>query len=96
MNGELFEEVVLASAAGFKLTGMTAYMFDAKLPLFTRGLSFFHFWLPFVLAWLVCRVVARIPAADHRIVVAEVVVGDPSGAGRPLLYHQGRYNVLRD
>ena len=45
----------LVSAAGFKLTGMTAYMFDAKLPLFTRGLSFFHFWLPFVLAWLVWR-----------------------------------------
>ncbi len=49
-----------------------------------------------VLAWLVCRVVARVPAGDHRIVVAEVVVGDPSGAGRPLLYHQGRYNGLRD
>ena len=45
----------LASAAGFKVTGMTAYMFDANLPLFTRGLSFFHFWLPFVLAWLVWR-----------------------------------------
>jgi hypothetical protein len=45
----------LAAAAGFRLTGMTAYMFDAKLPLFTRGLSFFHFWLPFVLAWLVWR-----------------------------------------
>jgi len=45
----------LAAAAGIKLTGMTAYMFDAKLPLFTRGLSFFHFWLPFVLAWLVWR-----------------------------------------
>ena len=45
----------LAAAAGIRLTGMTAYMFDAKLPLFTRGLSFFHFWLPFVLAWLVWR-----------------------------------------
>jgi hypothetical protein len=45
----------LAAAAGIKLTGMTAFMFDAKLPLFTRGLSFFHFWLPFVLAWLVWR-----------------------------------------
>jgi len=45
----------VAGAAGIKLTGMTAYMFDAKLPLFTRGLSFFHFWLPFVLAWLVWR-----------------------------------------
>ncbi|GGZ35658.1 flavin reductase family protein [Streptomyces poonensis] len=49
-----------------------------------------------VLAWLVCRVVARVPAADHRIVLAEVVDGDPSGAGRPLLYHQGGYNGLRD
>ncbi|MEV6652486.1 flavin reductase family protein [Streptomyces sp. NPDC051219] len=49
-----------------------------------------------VLAWLVCRVVARVPAADHRIVVAQAVVGDPEGAGRPLLYHQGRFNALRD
>src|SRR6201981_1869692 len=45
----------LAAAAGIKLTGMTGFMFDAKLPLFTRGLSFFPFWLPFVLAWLVWR-----------------------------------------
>lgn len=49
-----------------------------------------------VLAWLVCRVVARVPAGDHRIVLAEVVLGDPAGAGRPLLYHQGRFNGLRD
>ncbi|WP_367039325.1 flavin reductase family protein [Streptomyces sp. Je 1-332] len=48
------------------------------------------------LAWLVCRVAARVPAGDHRIVVAEAVVGDPAGAGRPLLYHQGRFNALRD
>ncbi|MDG5805897.1 flavin reductase family protein [Streptomyces ossamyceticus] len=49
-----------------------------------------------VLAWLVCRVVARVPAGDHRIVLAEVVLGDPSGVGRPLLYHQGRFSGLRD
>ncbi|MGW1782356.1 flavin reductase family protein [Streptomyces sp. NPDC002143] len=53
-----------------------------------------------VLAWLVCRVVARVPAGDHRIVLAEVVQGDPAGdqagAGRPLLYHQGRFTALRD
>ncbi|MFD5030657.1 flavin reductase family protein [Streptomyces sp. NPDC058405] len=49
-----------------------------------------------VLAWLVCRVVARVPAGDHRIVIAQAVVGDPAGAGRPLLYHQGRFNALRD
>lgn len=49
-----------------------------------------------VLAWLVCRVVGRVPAGDHRIVLAEVVLGDPSGSGRPLLYHQGRFGGLRD
>jgi flavin reductase (DIM6/NTAB) family NADH-FMN oxidoreductase RutF len=49
-----------------------------------------------VLAWLVCRVVGRVPAGDHRIVLAEVLYGDPTGAGRPLLYHQGRFNGLRD
>ncbi|WP_030615894.1 flavin reductase family protein [Streptomyces fulvoviolaceus] len=49
-----------------------------------------------VLAWLVCRVVARVPAGDHRIVLAEVEMGDPAGPGRPLLYHQGRFNGLRE
>ncbi|MEV7413956.1 flavin reductase family protein [Streptomyces sp. NPDC089919] len=53
-----------------------------------------------VLAWLVCKVVARVPAGAHRIVLAEVVAGDPAGdpagAGRPLLYHEGRFNALRD
>lgn len=48
------------------------------------------------LAWLVCRVAARVPAGDHRIVLAEAVLGDPAGVGRPLLYHQGRFNALRD
>ncbi|GED88734.1 flavin reductase family protein [Streptomyces sp. 6-11-2] len=49
-----------------------------------------------VLAWMVCRVVTRVPAGDHRIVLAEVVLGDPTGVGRPLLYHQGRFGALRD
>ncbi|MEV5242455.1 flavin reductase family protein [Streptomyces cinnamoneus] len=49
-----------------------------------------------VLAWMVCRVVARVPAGDHRLVLAEAVAGDPTGDGRPLLYHQGRFNGLRD
>ncbi|MEV0258294.1 flavin reductase family protein [Streptomyces sp. NPDC050732] len=48
------------------------------------------------LAWLVCRIVARVPAGDHRIVLAEAVVGDREDEGRPLLYHQGRFNALRD
>ncbi|GAA2303978.1 flavin reductase family protein [Streptomyces hawaiiensis] len=49
-----------------------------------------------VLAWLVGRIVARVPAGDHRLVIAEVVDGDPSGTGRPLLYHQGRFQRLGD
>ncbi|MFD4631809.1 flavin reductase family protein [Streptomyces sp. NPDC058284] len=49
-----------------------------------------------VLAWLVCRIVARVPAGDHRIVLAQAVVGDHADEGRPLLYHQGRFNALRD
>ncbi|MEU9363028.1 flavin reductase family protein [Streptomyces sp. NPDC048301] len=49
-----------------------------------------------VVAWLVCRVVARVPAGDHRIVIAQVEAGDPSGGGRPLVHHQGRFTALRD
>ena len=43
----------LFQLAGGKLTGMTAYMF--KPPLFLRMLSFFHFWLPFLLLGVVWR-----------------------------------------
>ena len=34
---------------------MTDYMFDAHRPLFLRGLSLFHGWLPFLLRFLVIR-----------------------------------------
>jgi hypothetical protein len=45
----------LGGLVGWHLTGMTAYMFNPELSLFARGLSFFHFWLPFLLLWLVWR-----------------------------------------
>lgn len=45
----------LATLVGFPLTGMTAYMFRDSLSLFTRSLSFFHFWLPLVLLWFLYR-----------------------------------------
>ena len=45
----------LAELVGLPLTSMTSYMFDNKIPLFTRGLSLFHFWLPILLVWLVWR-----------------------------------------
>jgi hypothetical protein len=45
----------LAHLTGHNLTGMTAYMFNPQASLFLRGLSFFHGWLPFLLAFLVYR-----------------------------------------
>ncbi|MCE4946610.1 flavin reductase family protein [Streptomyces noursei] len=47
-----------------------------------------------VLGRLVCRIVARMPAAGHRIVVAEALTGRTSGPGRPLLYHDGGFHHL--
>jgi hypothetical protein len=44
-----------AGLAGFQLTGMTSYMFDASRSLFLRLLSLFHGWLPFLLVYLVWR-----------------------------------------
>jgi hypothetical protein len=40
---------------GFPLTHMTSYMFKEQLPLYLRGLSLFHGWLPFFLLFLVKR-----------------------------------------
>ena len=40
---------------GVQLLGLTAYMFNPKLTLFTRGLSLFHGWLPLLLIWLLTR-----------------------------------------
>ena len=45
----------LGSATGLPVTGMTAYMFNEAIPLFARFLSFFHFWLPLFLVWLLTR-----------------------------------------
>jgi hypothetical protein len=41
--------------AGVHVTGVTTYMLDPSIPLFLRGLSLFHGWLPFVLLWLLSR-----------------------------------------
>jgi hypothetical protein len=38
---------------GVPLIGMTDYMFKHENSLFLRGLSLFHGWIPFLLAWLV-------------------------------------------
>lgn len=46
----------VVQACGGRLTGMTAYMFDGQRPVFLRGLSLFHGWLPFLLWFAVRRV----------------------------------------
>jgi hypothetical protein len=40
-------------ATGKSLIGLSAYMFDPKIPLFIRALSLFHVALPILLVWLV-------------------------------------------
>jgi len=40
---------------GITLVGMTTYMFKHENSLFLRGLSLFHGWLPFLLAYLIWR-----------------------------------------
>lgn len=55
---------------GFKLVGLTAYMFDPNRSLFLRGLSFFHGWLPFLLLFMVRRL-----GYDRRALRAWAVLG---------------------
>lgn len=45
-----------AHIAGFHLTGISDYMFDAAFPLWLRLFSLFHGWLPLLLIYLVYRV----------------------------------------
>jgi flavin reductase (DIM6/NTAB) family NADH-FMN oxidoreductase RutF len=47
-----------------------------------------------VCAWLIGRVLDRVPAGDHRIVLARAVAADPHGPGSPLLYHGGGFHRL--
>ena len=63
-------DFVARLVAGVHITGMTSYMFDANLPLFVRGLSSFHGWLPFLLIWLVARL-----GYDRRAFGAQCVLG---------------------
>ena len=56
---------LLVEVCGSHLTGMTGYMFDNSISLFTRCLSLFHFWLPILLVWLVWRL-----GYDKRALVA--------------------------
>ena len=46
------------------------------------------------LAWLVCRIVNRVAAGDHAVVLAEPLLARHRDQDAPLLYHQGRYASL--
>lgn len=51
----LWQVDFLSQLVGVPGTGMTSYMFDEGISLFARGLSFFHFWLPLLLLYLLWR-----------------------------------------
>jgi hypothetical protein len=44
-----------AGSFGHPIVGMTDYMFDDAQPLYARGISLFHGWLPFLLLFVVYR-----------------------------------------
>ena len=46
------------------------------------------------LAWLLCRVIDRVSAGDHAVVLAEPVLARHGDDGAPLLYHDGGYACL--
>nr|WP_246146360.1 hypothetical protein [Rubripirellula lacrimiformis] len=52
----LWQVDFLGQIAGLPVTGMTSYMFDDGISLFARGLSFFHFWLPILLLFILARI----------------------------------------
>ena len=54
---------------GKRLGGLTDYMFDSTKPLYLRGLSLFHVFLPLVLLWMVARL-----GYDPRALVAQTAL----------------------
>jgi hypothetical protein len=56
-------------ATGKSLIGLSAYMFDPKIPLFIRGLSCFHIVLPLLLLWMLHRL-----GYDHRALMWQTIV----------------------
>ncbi|HKT00054.1 MAG TPA: flavin reductase family protein [Rugosimonospora sp.] len=48
------------------------------------------------LAVLVCRVVQRVDAGDHAVVLAAPLHTRHLGTGNPLIYHQGHYTHLTE
>jgi hypothetical protein len=70
---------------GVELFGLSAYMFDASIPLFVRGLSLYHVILPILLLWLLHRLGYDRRALSRQTLLAWVIlplsylVSDPEG-----------------
>ena len=56
-------------ATAKSLIGLSAYMFDPKIPLFIRGLSAFHVVLPVLLLWALHRF-----GYDHRAFLCQTII----------------------
>jgi hypothetical protein len=61
-------------ATGKSLIGLSAHMFDPRIPLFIRGLSCFHIVLPLLLLWMLHRLGYDQRAFLWQTIVALVVL----------------------
>ena len=64
-NLDFFARLVL----GVNVGGLSSYMFDGHWPLYLRGLSLFHIFLPVLLIWLIWRL-----GYDRRALAAQTAV----------------------
>ena len=59
---------------GVSLIGLSAYMFDPKIPFFIRGLSFFRILLPLLIVWALYRLGYNQRALPWQTLVAILVL----------------------
>lgn len=64
-NTDFFVRLV----AGVSLSGLSAYMFDPKIPIVIRAISLFHIPLPLTLLWMLYRL-----GYDSRALVAQTIL----------------------
>jgi hypothetical protein len=62
-------DFLIGLIAGTSVIGLSAYMFDSKIPLSIRALSLFHVVMPVVLLWLLYRL-----GYDRRALVAQTLL----------------------
>lgn len=62
-------DFLIGLIAGSSVIGLSAYMFDSKIPLWIRALSLFHIVLPLLLLWLLYRL-----GYDRRALFAQTLL----------------------